>query len=360
MPAPQPRTGRQHVTPVLRLTLVDPKQGVAHRHVEVGRPKIFRPAELAVPGMGEFVGQQVPARRGLVVVGEIVGVGSVFTGTVVFGAHLLQFVAEREQEVVVVIVARAVELVGLLNQGAMGGQNLRLDLQLVRFFRDDVQMNRRRCARIQIDPGEVASGEQRAVHQGLQAGGLEADAGAWAGGAVQGDAITPSIGQGHVGLNWNLPRKIARRIEHRLDELQIHHLGGDADRTDRVAHRREVLKVDLQAGCRVGCIDMEGEDIHRVTRPGDGPAVGVDAQAGQPIDRPLGRVIARYPLRIEQGHLAAGNGDDLVHAHDPPFGVAGVHRKPDHAGIGPVLGRGDRWDRRSWRGIGAAGRRRAA
>ena len=79
-----------------------------------------------------------------------------------------QPVGDRQQEVVVVVVARAVQAVGLIDQFAVqcdvrvgGGQH-------VGVVGDDVQAHRRAAARIEVDLAIVGAGEDRAVGEMLE------------------------------------------------------------------------------------------------------------------------------------------------------------------------------------------------
>src|ERR1700722_5609510 len=76
----QTRPCREHKSPILSLTLINPQQAVAHRLIEVRRPKIGRAPELAIPGMRIFVRQQITHISVLVPLGEVSGRRSVFAG----------------------------------------------------------------------------------------------------------------------------------------------------------------------------------------------------------------------------------------------------------------------------------------
>ena len=105
-------------------------------------------------------------------------------------AHL---VGERDQEIVVVVVVRAVELVGLLHQLAV-----RLDLLGCRSpgtsGRSATMFRRTGALRagVEVDALEVAAGEHRRIDQGLEVDRLEARHAASVDAALQRGAETAS------------------------------------------------------------------------------------------------------------------------------------------------------------------------
>ena len=113
------RAGGQHIAPILGLTLIDPQEAIAHRGVEGLGPEVFAAPELAVPRMGKFMGQKVSADGALVPFGEIGRRNAVLAGPLVFQSYAAHLVTQGEQEVIVIIMVGAEELVGLLHEGAM-------------------------------------------------------------------------------------------------------------------------------------------------------------------------------------------------------------------------------------------------
>src|SRR4029077_17000169 len=80
---PESGPGGQDYSPVLRLALIHPEQGVLHRHIEVSRPKIGGPATLAVPRMRQLVSEQIAPRSIFVPLSEVARAVHVLAGTVV-------------------------------------------------------------------------------------------------------------------------------------------------------------------------------------------------------------------------------------------------------------------------------------
>ena len=143
LPGPHPRAGGQDLAPVLGPALVDPEEGVAHRHVVVGRPQIGGAPELAVPRVDVLVGDHVAVPRALVPLGELRRGLTVLGGAMVLERRVpAEGVAQREQEVVVVVVAGAEELVGLLHHRPVKLEDLGLDLEEVRPPREEVEVHR--------------------------------------------------------------------------------------------------------------------------------------------------------------------------------------------------------------------------
>src|SRR5579884_2556729 len=110
----------QDVPPILRLSFVHPQEAIAHRHIKVWRPEICRTAELAVPGMREFVRQQV-ARVSVSIPGrKEIRYGAVFARLMMFKANAAEVIAQRKKEIVMVIMVRLKKLVRLAHKGTMG------------------------------------------------------------------------------------------------------------------------------------------------------------------------------------------------------------------------------------------------
>jgi hypothetical protein len=85
-----------------------------------------------------------------------------------------QPVREREQEVVMIVVMRAEEPVGLRHQVAMELQLLRRHLQVLRRIGNHIQMDGNRgAARVEVDPLEVATRVHRRIDQGVVGHRLE-------------------------------------------------------------------------------------------------------------------------------------------------------------------------------------------
>src|SRR5450755_2833698 len=103
------------MAPVLRLAFIYPQQAVLHRHVVVWRPQIRRTAKLAVPGVSELMRQQIPIERGLAPLSKGIGIGAILARLVVLEAVLLDLIAQGIEKIVVCIVMRAENLVGLLH-----------------------------------------------------------------------------------------------------------------------------------------------------------------------------------------------------------------------------------------------------
>src|SRR3546814_6334870 len=71
---------------------------------------VFSSDLLAVPGMGVLVRQQVGEAGLLLPVGEIAGADAVLAGALVLQADAAHLPGQREQELVVVVMLRAIQL----------------------------------------------------------------------------------------------------------------------------------------------------------------------------------------------------------------------------------------------------------
>ena len=102
---PQAAARREHGPKVVRQPLIDPQQIRLHRLFVVRGSQISRPAKLAIPGVNKFVRQQSAQR--------IPGTGQkqsslgqpAVVRLVVFEAEMRYMIAEREQKMIVAIVA---------------------------------------------------------------------------------------------------------------------------------------------------------------------------------------------------------------------------------------------------------------
>jgi hypothetical protein len=93
----------------------------------------------------------------------------------VLQADARHLVAQREQEVVVVVVARAVQLVHLLHEVPVRLQVVGLGVQVLRIVGEDVQAHRHLGARVEVEGLRVAAREHRRVHEHFEVHRLEAD-----------------------------------------------------------------------------------------------------------------------------------------------------------------------------------------
>ncbi len=78
-----------------------------------------------------------------------------------FQADIAEIVRRRHQEVVVVVVMRAIELIGLLHQLAVDGQDVVRHVDVGGVVGDDVEMDGNLGARVEVEALEIDSGEQR-------------------------------------------------------------------------------------------------------------------------------------------------------------------------------------------------------
>jgi hypothetical protein len=220
-------------------------------------------------------------------------------------AHL---VAEREQEVVMVVVMRAVELVHLLHERTMDLHLLRRDLQILRIVGDDVHVHRRAGTRIEIDALEIFAGVDRRVDEVVVIDRLEVHGVAIFRSDLQAPAELPARRQLHARIGLDLARVVTGRIQRHCVPLQIEHFRRHHHAALAHVLRRQILELDFHRRGALRHIHVEGVDVVLIAHPRQRLAVGLHRQAGELVDRTGRRMVARNPLWIEQvsGPGAAG------------------------------------------------------
>jgi hypothetical protein len=238
-----------------------------------------------------------------------------------FAAH---FVAQRQQEVVVIVVMRAVELVHLLHQREMRLQLLGLDLQVLGVVGNDVQMHGRGGARVEIDALEIFAGIHRRIDQIVVIDRLEMQRVAILRCHVERGAGLPAGRQFQARLGVDLAGKIAGRIQRVGTPLHVEHFRRHHHAAFARALRRQILEADVDAAHALRYIDMKRVDVVLIARPGQHLAVRLHHQPGNLVDRTRRRVVARNPLRIQQGQRTGGDRDGFMHAEDAVRDVGGI------------------------------------
>ena len=243
-----------------------------------------------------------------------------------------QPVGDGQQEVVAVEVAHAEQPVGLADQVPVFVQDPGVDLQFIGGVGHHVEADRQPRARVKVDLFVVAACKHRRVHEGFEGHRSEPGQIAVPARGVQRHAIAPSDGQPHAGLDHDLSRIMAGRVEHHRGPLQVQHLGRHHHAPLVGGGRRQELERNLQFADALRHVDVEGIDLNGITHPGDDLAVRPDHQTAQLLDRPARGVVAGNPLGVEQGHLAGlRHRQGLFDTEDAPRGVSRVHLQADHA-----------------------------
>ena len=121
-----------------------------------------------------------------------------------------------------IVMVRAIQAIGLLDQGAVGRDLGFGGFQLRGPVRRHGQAHMR--GRIKINMREMLSGQHGRIHQCLQRHGLETPALA----RLQRRSDLPAGGQFQFGGDGNAAREITRRVQHHRVPLQVqHHVGGN-------------------------------------------------------------------------------------------------------------------------------------
>ncbi len=273
------------------------------------------------------------------------------------------FVAEREKQVIVVEVLRAEQRRRLADEPGVLGDLFVGGGEQVGAVGDDVERHRP-ARRVERHAPQVAPGEDRRIDERLERHDAVADlARRGAGDGAQCRRRSPPVGEADGCLKRNVAGEEARRVERHLIEFEVEHRRGDDDPTLIRCGRRDELEVEVDCRRPGGHVEVEGVDVDRIARPFDPLAAGVDDEAGELVDRPARRMLARQPLRIEQGQRPRPrDGDRLVDGEDAPLKIGRVDVKRDRARVWPV----DRRDRRRrvghrlrqrWRRLGGGGGR---
>ena len=265
---------------------------------------------------------------------------------------LLNLIAQRVQEIVVVVVMRAVELVGLPYQVAVCLDMLGLQRQQLGPVGKQVHVHGDCGARIEIELGGVAARVQRTVDERFQRGALEARLRMVGRGGFKGRAKLPIDGQLQLHLSRDLPREIAGGVKHQFVPFDQHQLTAHFQRADFAAGGREIIEVDVDRVRARLQIQAQREDIDRIALPGNRRSVGGDSDTAEPIDRAFRRVGAGQPLGIQQHGIGADAAQGFMNMHDAMARVAGIDLQMNLAGVGAILWRDDGRD-----GCGRAGAR---
>ena len=123
---------------------------------------------LAVPRMRQLVSEQIAPRSILVPFGEVARAVHVLAGTVVLETDAAEVLGERQQKVVTIERARAVERVRFFHQFAVCRELLRLDFELRRIVRDYIDIHRDVGGGIEINALIMPAGEQQRVDQRVE------------------------------------------------------------------------------------------------------------------------------------------------------------------------------------------------
>jgi hypothetical protein len=340
---PQPRARREDLAPVGCAAFVDPQQRVAHRRVVVGRPQIMRAAELAIPRMHVLVSDDIAIGGCLAPVGERVDQLAVFGGAMVLKRGIQpDLVADREEEVVVVIVLASKQPIGLLDEPAIQLDDLWVDIDEVSAICHQIERDVGLVAGRQVVALVVTACVQRRVDERLQGHRLERGRGARRRCLVEGARDAPAIGHTDRRLDRDLPCEVAGRVEHDRVPVEDEHLAANFLASDLTPDRRQVREVDSDRSDTGRDRDVKRERIDSVARPCDPRTTRLDDEAGESIERAFGCMDAWQPARIEHDEIAwCRDGDVLVHLEHPAHGIGRIDDELDRPRVRNVLGRRD-------------------
>ena len=300
--------GGEHVAQVLRHAFVDPEEGALLHLGEVVLVEVEGAAILAVPGVGELVGEEVGFGELMGVVGEAFFAYAVVGGLAVLEAFATGYVGEREKEVVDVVVARVVGGSGLADEVVELGEKGGAQIGVFGRVGDDIDVVFGRDLRGEGELVEVFAGDDGGVFKLLDGGGGVVGSAAFgvlwvvAVGWSECGADAPACRDFDRGLNGDFFYGRVRGVEEELLPLEHGELLADAGGDDAV-------EVSVQSGDAVGHGDVELVEVFIVASPGKDFAVGGEDDAGDVVDGAGGAVVAGDPLRRGEGDGAGLDGN---------------------------------------------------
>ena len=270
-----------------------------------------------------------------------------------FEALAAELVAEREQEIVMVVMVGAEQSGGLIDDGAMVRELVGRGGELGRLVGHDVQMDGCRAVRREVEAREIAAGEQGRVKQHVE--WLGAEIGHVVGGKAgfERGSVLPAVGKVEGGGGVDVAKEVAGRIEHDGVPLQVEHVGSDDDAALALVGGREELEVGVEDGHTFGDLDVKGIHVDGIAMPGEPLAFGVELEAVEELDRTGRTVTAGDPLRVEQDKVARAGVERFVDGEDVTREVGRIDGEAQRSGIGNVTRTGD--GGRHWKGLGCAG-----
>ena len=143
---------------------------------------------------------------------------------------------------------------------------------------------------------------------------------------------SPALRHFQLGRNRNTAGEITRGIEDHRVPFQIQdHVGGD-DAALIGLRGREILEIRRHLMRATGHIDMEGVDIHRIARPGERRAAGMEREARHLTSGPLGDDCREASADKARSAARALRPDHFMHAHD---GLRGMAPSTDNWSVPP-------------------------
>ncbi len=292
--------GGEDVAEVLGHAFVDPEERALLHLGEVGLVEVVGAAVLAVPGVGELVGEEVGFGELVGVVGEAFFAYAVVGGLAVLEAFAAGYVGEGEEEVIDVVVARVVGGSGLADEVGELGEECGAELGVFGAVGDYVDVVLGRDFGGEGELVEVLAGDDGGVFELLDGGGGEVGGAALrvlrvvAVGRGEGGADAPAFGDCDGGLDGDLFDGGVGGVEEELFPLEDGELLADAGGDDAV-------EVGVERGDAGGDGDVELVEVFVVATPGEDFAVGGEDDAGDVVDGAGGAMVAGDPLGCGEG-----------------------------------------------------------
>jgi hypothetical protein len=288
--------------------LVDPEEGALLHLGEVGLVEVVGAAVLAVPGVGEFVREEVGF-------GELVGcVGEAFFAYAVVGrlavleAFATGYVRECQEEVIDVVVARVVGGSGFANQIAEFGKERGAKLGVFGGVGYDVDVV------LGCDLGgegklvEVLASDDGGIFKLLDVGsGVVGETAFGVLGVVavsrsESGADAPAFGDLDGGLDGNL-------FDGSVGWVEEEHFPFEDGELLTEARGDDAVEVGVEGGDALGDGNVELIEVFIVATPGENFAVRGEDDAGYLVDGAGGAMVAGNPLGCGESDWAGLNGD---------------------------------------------------
>ncbi len=304
----RPDRGGEDIAEVLGHAFVDPEERAFLHFGEVGLIEVEGAAILAVPGVGELVGEQVGFCELVGWVGEAFFADAVVGGLAVLEAFAAGYIRECEEEVIDVVVARIVGGAGFADEIVELDEKCGAELRVFGAVGDDVDVVLRSDFGSEGELVEVFAGDDRGVFELLDGGGGEVCE------ATFGMLRVVAIGRGECGpdapafrdfdrgLDGNFGDGRFGGVEEEFLPLEDCELLADAPGNDAV-------EVGVEGGNAGGNGDMELVEVFFVATPGKGFTVSGEDYAGDVVDGAGGAMVAGNPLGGGEGDGACCDGD---------------------------------------------------
>ncbi len=176
--------------------------------------------------MRVFVSQQVAVCHPFVPLRQIVGAQPVFARLMMFEPNGPDRIAQRKQKIVMSIVMRSEELLGLYGQVLVQLKQLRAHLHALRSVAKNIQVDYVVRACRQVDAIQVRASIQGRIDECVQWNPFKLHPIGFLRIRLESGCELPSFGNHHCRVELNSSREVAGRVENRIRPLEVQQLLG--------------------------------------------------------------------------------------------------------------------------------------